>query len=341
MADLDMALRAYAPAFEEIGGALPEQQVTLSNMRSMRAAAGLLWEPATEPAYRTRVLGPGREAFEKVPGYQFTTRGEGGPILGAVGDGYTVFSNAELFGIAEVVGVAALETGRPVRMLTGGETAGGKRVWLLADLGEAREVRGDPSPYVRYMTLLAGHNGGGAVKALGTQLRWFCTNALSAVEMEAAGQRAAFSFRHTTRLAQRLDQARTAIVRTLAHHDAIDDARAELLATRARPKVVSQFFAEFALAQVISKANPHKQPAGRGVAHRATAADRLEQQVRAIYESRTCEGIRDTAYGPWSAVVEYLDNVRPAESAGSRFERSMVNIERGKTLGFQIARKLF
>lgn len=337
--DLDLALRAYVPAFEQIGRPLPEQ-VTLTNINQAREVTGLTWEPATEPQYRVRTLGPGAESVEKVEGLKYVTRGIGGPILGSLKTSYQLFGNAELFVLAETIGVAAIESGRQVVMLAGGEVAGGRRVFLQADLGVV-EIPGDPSPHVRYMTLLSSHNGGGSVKALGTDVRWRCTNALAAVEMNAAAHRAAFSFRHTSKLSQRLEQSRKAITAALLHHDKIGERTVEMLATRITPAAASEYLQQFALAQVVAKANPLRQQQAAGSAARANAVEKLENELSAVWQGPTCDGIRDTAYGPFAAVVEYLDNRRPATSADSRFDRTMVNTERGKVLGYDLARRLF
>lgn len=340
MTDLDVQLRAYVPAFEQLGANLPEQTVTLSNIRQLRAATGLTWEPAAEEQYRKKALGDGFEAYEAVPGFKYVTRGVGGPILGSLGKGYSLFYNDELFGIAETIGVAALELGQKVTFLRGGETNGGRRVFLLADLG-TREIAGDPSPHVRYMTLLSSHNGRGAVKVLGTDMRWHCTNALRAAEMNAAANAAAFSFRHTTKLTTRLKNAQQAITAALVHHQAIDERTTEMLRRKVTTRSVSAYLQQFALAQVVSKGNPQRRDEADASKARENAVAALTGQLNAVWRSPTCARIRNTAYGPFAAVVEYLDNVRPSISADTRFDRTMVNTERGKVLAYDLARKLF
>lgn len=338
--ELDVALRAYVPAYEQVGAALPSPQVTLTNIGAARQATGLTWEPATEPQYRVRVLGPGQESVEPVDGFKFVTRDVGGPVLGSLKSSYHLFSNGELFAVAETIGAAALELGRPVRFVSGGEIDGGKRVFLLADLG-VTEIPGDPSPHVRFMTLLSGHNGAGAVKVLGTDMRWRCTNALRAAEMQAASMAAAFSFRHTSKIARRLEDSRRAITAAMLQHDAIGERTREMLGTRVSPASASEYLQQFALAQVVAKANPLRAAQAALSKARENAVATLEAELADVYASETCDGIRDSAYGPFAAVVEYLDNRRPATSAGSRFDRTMVNSERGKILAFGLARKLF
>lgn len=339
---LDIALRAYLPAHELIpsAAALPER-ITLSNIADVRRRAGLDWEPAAENQYRVRQLGAGAEAVEVVPGFKYVTRGEGGPVLGSLKDSYHLFHNEDLFGIAEAIGTAALEDGRDVRFLSGGQLQGGRRVYLLADLGQPRELAGDPSPLVRYMTLLSSHDGSGSVKVLGTLNRWFCTNAVRAVEMEAAAGAAAFSFRHTSRIKTRLRDARKAMTAALLQHDATEARIAEMIATPVKQPAVSEYLAQFALAMVVAKADPQRRHLAGMSPQREFAVNRVEGELRRVYESPTCEGIRDTAWGAFSAAVEYLDHVRPADSPDSLFMRTMALTERHKVTAYRLSRKAF
>ncbi len=335
--ELDLAMRAYVPAYEEVGTALPEQ-ITLTNINSIRQQTGLDWEPATEKQYRVREIGLGQTATEEVPGFVYVTKRPAGPILGSLKDSYQLFSNAELFGIAETIGQAAIDEGKDVRFLAGGELDGGRRVFLLADLGTV-EIPGDPSPHARFLTLLSSHDGAGAVKVLGTEMRWKCTNALRAAEMNAAAQGAAFSFRHTSRLQKRVEDSKKAIEAAVLQHDAIAVATRELLAKRVKPAAASKYLEQFALAQVIAKANPQREAVAALSPQRQHAVTGVQRDLTAILASPTCDGIRDTAYGPFAAVVEYLDNVRPASSPSTRFARTMVTVERGKRLAYELAGK--
>lgn len=342
--DLDVALRAYVPAFDHIGIPTPEA-VTLSNMNTIRNVTGLTWEPALEPQFRRRPITdddgveiPGMEAYEEVEGRRYITRGVHGPILGSATGSYHTFLNEELFGIAETIGVVAMEDGRAVTCLAGGQIHGGKRVFLLFDLG-VTELAGDPSPHVRYMTLLSSHSGNGAIKVFGTSMRWHCTNALRAMEVEAAKQAAAFAFRHTANARARLADSRQAIAKAMLQHDAIEERSAAMLATRAAPARVSEYLAQFALAHVVSKVEKGKEQLMND--QRQKAVTGVERELSVILASSTCDGIRDSAYGAFAATVEYLDNVRQATSYDTQFERTMVNTERSKVLGFQLARKIF
>lgn len=333
--ELDIALRAYVPAYEMVGKPLPEQ-ITLTNINAIRAQIGLDWEPATEPQYRVRRHANGVEEVEEVKGMKYITRGIGGPILGGGRDAYELFGNGELFGIAEAVGQAAVDEGHEVKFVAGGELHGGKKVFLLADLGTV-ELPGDPSPHARFMTLLSGHNGGGAVKVLGTDMRWRCTNALRLAEMDAKAAGAAFSFRHTSRIAKRVEDSKKAIIAAMTQHDRLAERSAELLAKRIKPEEASAYLSRFALAQVVSKADPQREGIAAASPQRQHAVVGVERELTRIFASATCDGIRDSAYGPFAAAVEYLDHARASASPDTLFDRTMVTTERGKKLAYELA----
>lgn len=335
--DLDVAFRAYIPAYQEVGYDTPDE-ITMTNISQVREATGLTWEPAVEKQFRVRELGLGQTSVEPVDGYRYITRGPGGPVLGSLKDSYHLFGNDELFGIAAAIGEAAVAERKEVKFLAGGELDGGRKVFLLADLGVV-DIPGDPSPHARFMTLLSSHDGGGAVKVLGTDMRWHCTNALRAAEINAAAQGAAFSFRHTSRVQRRVEDAKQAMTAAILQHEQVARASAELLAKRVRPGAASAYLAQFALAQVVAKANPMRETVASFSPQRQHAVTAVERDLTAILASRTCDGIRDTAYGPFAAVVEYLDNVRPAASPSTRFSRTLVTAERGKRLAYELAGK--
>lgn len=334
--DLDLSLRAYRPAYEIAGHITPEA-ITATNISQVRRTLGLEWEPATEPQYRVKTR-DGMDAFEQVPGAKYITRGDGGPILGSVKDGYNVFENGELFEIAEAVGIVAVEQGYDVRCLAGGELFAGRKVYLLFDLGVV-EIPGDPSPHARFMTLLTSHGGSGAVKAFAGDHRWHCTNALKLAEMDAAADGAAYSFRHTTHMRRRIEASKKAILATMLQQNKIAERTRELTRKRITKARASDYLEQFALAMVVAKADPTREALASSSTRRATAVAAVHSGLRAAFDSPTCDGIRGSAYGPFAAAIEYLDHIRPAASADTFFDRTMVATERGKKTAYDLIGK--
>jgi phage/plasmid-like protein (TIGR03299 family) len=339
MSDLDVALRAYVPAFEQAGRAIPAT-ITATNISKVRKTAGLDWEPVIESQYRRRP-GPSGDPFdgyfEEVPEYKYVTRGEGGPIIKSANASYPLFSNGELFEVAEAIGIAGIDLGREVRFVAGGELYGGKKVYLLADLG-VTEIKGDPSPHVRTALLLSGHDGSAALKVIGTSLRFRCTNAIRAAELDAKAAGTAFTFRHTSRMAARIADAQTAIKAAMFQHDLIEKTTRELLAVKVTKARATAYLSQFALAQVISKSDPQRASQAAESHQRRHAVAGVDRELRAIFASPTCDGIRGTAYGPFAAAIEYLDNARDASGPDARFKRTMIEKERGKVLALNTLR---
>lgn len=338
---LDVGLRAYLPSWSPVSSPLPEQ-ITLTNMDEARHATGLDWEPSTEPQYRRETMTgvPGAAVgFTEVSGYKYVTRGEGGPVLDSANSSYHVFRNAELFAVAEAIGVAGLQLGREVKFVAGGEINGGRRVFLLADLG-ARQIPGDPSPHVRYLGMVSSHDGSAALKVIGTDLRWFCTNAIHASELDAKNRGTAFSFRHTSRIAKRVEDATTAMSAAMYQLDQVDTMTEQLLAAPMSPRAMSEYIGQYALARVIGKADPARSDKAEGSHQRQKALTTVIDKLGALVAGPSCDGIRDTAYGALAATVEFLDHHRAATSDDARFSRTMLDTQPGKQLAVRILRSV-
>lgn len=341
---LDVALRAYAPSWEHVGAALPEA-ITATNISAARKATGLDWEVAVEPQFRRVHVGgsdlePLYDYVEpKTPAgkqqFKYITRGVGGPILDSADGTYHLFTNAEVFATAEAICLAAVELGRDVKFVAGGDVAGGKRIFLMADLG-VREIPGDPSPHVKYLGMVSSHDSSAALKCIGTDLRWFCTNAIHASEVDAKAKGTAFSFRHTSRIGQRVEAAKDAIIATMVQLDTVDRATERMLAKKVTGAQMSEYISQYALARVIGKstANPDK---AEGSRQRVDALQFVTANITDILDSRTCEGIAGTAYGAFAATVEFLDHKRPAPGGkDALFNRTMVDTQRDKILARQV-----
>jgi phage/plasmid-like protein (TIGR03299 family) len=336
--DLDVAARAYRPAWEHegIGAVLPH---TIDDVDAARTATGLDWEPATEAQYRREQLGADAVGFSEVGAYKYVTRGEGGPVLDSANRSYRVFSNAELFDVAQAIGRAGVELGRPVRYVAGGEVNGGRRVYLMCDLG-VTELPGDPSPHVRYLGLVSSHDGSAALKVIGCDQRWACTNMIHAAEVDARARGHAFSFRHTSRMQKRLADAHTAITAALYHLDIVETASRELLGVKVSARQREAFIERYALARTISKADAARAAQAAGSPKRSEALAFTAGHLRAILDSPTCRGIDGTGYGLLAATVEFLDHRRASTGPDGLFNRTVVNVERGKSLALTILRDL-
>jgi len=339
--ELDVKLRAYVPVWERFGAPLPAT-ITATNIADARRATGLDWEPTAEPVYRA--LDGSDVHYEPKDNknrakYKFITRGLHGPDLDVANGTYRIFTNAEMFAVAEAIGIAGLERGQDVRFVSGGELSGGRKVYLMADLGTVH-IPGDPSPHVRYVGFINGHDGSASVKVIGTSTRWFCTNQFRAAEIDGRSAGTAFSFRHTARVGDRVEKAKKALIAALFQHKVVEDATAELLCIRISAPQRDAFVDRFTLSRIEAKATSSDPERAALSKLRQQALDNSRDILHAILASRTCEGIAETAYGPLAAAVEFLDHHRGEKTTDGTFSRQAINTDRDKILAVRTMRAL-
>jgi phage/plasmid-like protein (TIGR03299 family) len=159
-------------------------------------AAKLAWRVSKQPMQ----LENGRA----VPDHKAVVRDDIGAVLGVVGRQYTPLQNVDAFAFADL-----LLPGAEGRYETAGSLMGGRRVWMLAKLGEADIVPGDP--VTDYLLLSNSHDGTSSFRVLQTSVRVVCNNTLTM----ALGARTehAIAFKHTAgAIAQtRLEDAQAAL----------------------------------------------------------------------------------------------------------------------------------
>lgn len=135
-------------------------------------------------------------------------------LLGVTTAGYQICQNLELAQFAD--GLADQGKGK-VKIETCGTLRGGALVWFLCRT-DAFEIGNKGDKVVPYLLVSNGHDGSNAVKVTPTTVRVVCANTLSMVLPEIHGanrmarpEKAAFTFRHTTNLHSRMDQARACL----------------------------------------------------------------------------------------------------------------------------------
>lgn len=290
------------------------------------------WEPVSEPVYRQvpYITAEGEPAtrFEVIPESVLNVRSDNAASLGVVGKDYTPVSNAEMYEIADAIEGA--EKGS-VMLETGGSLMGGKKVWLLLRLREPITVKGDPNgTSIAYYALQNNHDGGGAFRGQGTNVRIVCANTSRAADMDAAAQGTEFTFRHTKNVGERIEEARTALA---GWRESVRNwrlANESLVETRITTAQAELFIEQFV-----------PMPAMRAVSDRVID-NVLEArgQIRHILAGPTCEGINRTAYGLVQAASEYHQHVRAARSAESRFKRAYLDKQQILTDAVEIAREV-
>ena len=150
--------------------------------------AGLDWNVEPKDVYDARGV--------KIPGYVANTRSSDGKVLGIVTNRYRIVQNSEAFQFTDNL------IGGEVHYETAGSLCEGRKVWLLARLGDT-EIAGDKvEPYVCFTNT---HDGSGAVRVCMTPVRVVCNNTLNLALSTAQRQ---WSVRHTASVEQRVKEAR-------------------------------------------------------------------------------------------------------------------------------------
>lgn len=304
----------------------------VTDVKTLRQAAGLDWEPATEPQYRKR-----GDVFETVDDLKYVTRGEGGPVLASAHARYYMFGHERMLAVADdLLGLAP--KGISMQYVAGGPLYGGKRVWLCAQLGKELYLPGDDSPYVKHLVLSNSHDGHGALKILPVEHRITCANSIHRAEMEAGGRMAAFTFSHTSKMDKRVDDAKTAMAASMAQLSKVEDTGTKMLDVKLSRTARADILGEHALRVVLRRdlkgIKNAKDLANSQVGMSAVNATVAELDM--LLGSSTCAGIQDTAWGVYQAMVEHADHIRATSSADRYVVRAVMDRNPDKAEGFKV-----
>jgi phage/plasmid-like protein (TIGR03299 family) len=313
-----------------------------------RVPAGLEWEPVEEPVYRLKGVEAssipvyelygmdennepiyklrGTEVtetrvYESNPGYKHIVRSDTGKILSVNTDGYTLITHEEMGEIVEaVLGITN------VKYETAGCLDGGKAVWVLVSLDEPIELPGDSSVTYPFMAITNRHDGKGSCSLRATAIRIVCMNTLRAAELEGERTGATFSFRHSRKWRERIDEAKQAITGVRDEMVAYQALAKELLLVPVTMGQRELFITEFI----------PMPPQGLITDRVAGNVEASRTGLRRIFESATTAEIADTAYGLLQASVEYADHVRTARTWETKLNRSLMRPEPLKQRAYKL-----
>jgi phage/plasmid-like protein (TIGR03299 family) len=157
--------------------------------------SGLDWRVRVEEVQVANV--EWRKTGEKVPGGA-VVRESDSKIMGYAGPRYTCVQNSTLFAVGESLVAAGS------RWETAGSLYGGRRVWALLRLEDAKDVGGGDL-VVPYLLLANAHDGSRSAECLLTSVRVCCRNTFRIATRAAA--EGSFRFMHTAAVETRLVQA--------------------------------------------------------------------------------------------------------------------------------------
>lgn len=272
--------------------------------------AGLTWDVEQVPLFgkrKTVTLGTDdvpveTESEMPVTSHVANVRADTGAVLGVVGADYSVVQNRELAGL--ILDAANAEN---VEMETMGSLRGGKNVFALARLSSFNIGERDKS-YV-YALFANAHDGTAALRILPTSVRVVCMNTYR-MATESGAQKLTVSLRHTSGLADRLEDVRASLrgAASLAAHEE-EKARA-LAARRMTTDEIAAFFGK--AYQTMYGEMPVETPdMTRGERTRLTKAREMasEWAGRLALETRYLDS-PPTAWLAANAVTRWIDHER-------------------------------
>jgi phage/plasmid-like protein (TIGR03299 family) len=283
-----------------------------------RERAGLTWEIATSPVYRKVQVDAGDysiEGYREVEGWQAVTRDDNNDILSINPATYAVIGNAELGNIlGYLFDVLTDQFGDDIKLETLNVLDGGRLIVGTMRLAERWQVPGDPSLTVPFFNFSARHDGRGGIQFGENAVRTVCGNTAAAGEMFWR-QHGSVTIRHTSNWATRLNDARAAIRIARANHGELLKFYTAAADEPIGVNDVEDFLDKWAPFSTADTPRIRE--------NRIATRDRF----KAILDSRTCEGINDTAYGLLMAATELRDHWSNHRSLESEVKAVLLTTE--------------
>ena len=285
------------------------------------------WQVSKTPLTTTVLTENGVSTLE-VPGKYATVRTNtpaalgGEPrILGVVGEAYRVSQIEECAAFAQSVldvSGACVETV--------GYLNHGSRFFLALRLPTQVLVAGR-DVVDNFLLVSSSHDGSAAMAATITPVRFACTNQLRGV---LRGATDTYKVRHTANADKNIEQARQALSLSITYLDEF----AAIADSMAAQEVSDRQFAE--ITATLFPVATAKDTEASALQQRRNA-EALSTMRHLFTEADTQDGFRNTAWGAYNAVTEYLDWSYPVKGGAlARAERNMTAgwLEDKKALAF-------
>jgi len=221
----------------------------------------------------------------------------GTDVLAVVGNKYRVFQNEELFTFGDNIldGGASWESAGSIK---NGKVVFGSlvvpREFILDPQGIADTTR-------TYLLVHTSHDGSSSVQANITPVRVVCQNTLN---MALNGSKQSFKLRHTSKVDDRIAEARRVLGLTFQHMDTFETLAKDLFETKVSNKqwndIVNALYP-----------TPDLQGAKQSITKHQQKLDLLDELY---FQSPTQAGIKGTAWGALNALTERLDYYRLART---------------------------
>lgn len=333
-ADFDSGMFVREPAWHGEGFVADRYPADWNEAREW---AGLTWEPIEAPTFGFQGFNVDGDVThnpaQAVTGDYFADderkriiRSDTGATLAVRHNQYEIINHTEM---GEVV-QAILEQDA-VKYETAGSIEGGRAVWALAYLDEPITLPGDNSPTFPYLALLNRHDGSAAFRALSTSVRIVCSNTFSAAEMQGEKNSTVFTFHHSAKWRDRIEEAKQTIRGVRESFNTYVEVATDLAGWTISGKQQEIFVQEFIplpVGDIVSD---------RVVKNVETARNVLRQ---ILDESITTESLRGTALGLVQAAGEYADHYRGYRSNDAHYKRQLLKPEPLKSKAVALAREV-
>jgi len=249
--------------------------------------AGLDWHVETIPLFTA----DGREVTHKA-----TQRTSDKSILGVVGPKYEPLQNRQAFDWFQ-----PFLDARQAHLTTAGSLAQGRKVWVMAEIGNPLDIVGDDSVR-RFILLSNAHDGSAAVRVGFTPIRVVCANTLAMAHGNRGSQ--LLRLRHTSGLKNVMEEVRD--IMNLANSEF--EATAQQYRRLAASKVLRRDDLRAYVKQVMDLTEDPKKPGELTKKSQDTYAAILEN-----FDSGRGNGqgkAKGTWWAAYNAVTEYLSYSR-------------------------------
>jgi phage/plasmid-like protein (TIGR03299 family) len=251
----------------------------------MLKAASLDWTVSKRPLFFEKA--DEEIATIQVPNFVATVRDSDDAYLGMVTPTYQIVQNSVLAELGDALKGAGAD------WHTAGSLYGGRIVWLQAVIERELFIHGDPSKYAAYLLIRAGHDGNHTVDFVNTPQRVVCANTMT---MAIAGAKARIGLRHTTNVANRLDEVAKALGMANDYLDRFEEVANELTTIPMSLTDIGAF------TEKLIPTNPQSE-------HPYKTEKQRQEIIDLFSASPTLDGVAFTAYRAFQAVAEWTDHV--------------------------------
>ena len=242
--------------------------------------------------------------------------------IGVVGKRYQPFQNAEVFSSLDSI----IDSGQ-ARYSAAGEYDGGAKVWMLLQLPDTMEIKGDP--HAAFILAKTSHDGSSSVIIRPVIERLFCHNQIN--KIYRGQNRLTYTLRHTSNAQLNPAEIANIMQLTRTNMEMYSDLSTLLMERETnREHAVNYFKKVFPLPSKVEFSPVDALSRGEK-AMRTRALSARSIAFRIYNESPTQENIRNNQFGLWQSVVEYADHHRP----GGEHNRAISTLE-GRSDGLKV-----